>query len=98
LKQAQRIFLVNVAERDGPSPEVLEDLSCQLAWHGVDAQIRIVPNTGSAEILLPLVSDELQPDLLVAGGFGHGPLREWVFGGVTNSLMAHAACPVFLLH
>lgn len=98
LKQAARVFLVTVPERHEPSPEALKDLSCQLAWHGVDAEVRILANLGSAETLLSLEADELQPDLLVAGGFGHGPLREYVFGGVTQSLIAHADCPVFLLH
>jgi nucleotide-binding universal stress UspA family protein len=98
LKQAERVWLVTVPERGGPSKEVLEDLSCQLAWHGIDAEVRIMADTGPAETLLALVAQELEPDLLVAGGFGHGPLRECVFGGVTQSLITHADCPVFLLH
>jgi len=98
LKQAERILLVTLPERDEPSPEVLQDLSCQLAWHGVDAEVRVVTGTGSADKLLPQFAAELQPDLLVAGAFGHGPLRECVFGGVTQSLIAHVDCPVFLVH
>jgi nucleotide-binding universal stress UspA family protein len=36
--------------------------------------------------------------LLVVGGFGRGPLRELLFGGVTRSLLESAELPVFMLH
>jgi nucleotide-binding universal stress UspA family protein len=47
--------------------------------------------------LLQIATQE-QADLLVVGGFGHGPLRERMFGGVTESLIAAAALPVFMVH
>jgi nucleotide-binding universal stress UspA family protein len=37
-------------------------------------------------------------DLLVVGGFGHRPVRENLFGGVTHSLIDAATLPVFMLH
>jgi nucleotide-binding universal stress UspA family protein len=99
LKQAQQILLVTVSEPDAPSPQVLEHLSSQLYWHGIDAEVCIAADSsGSAETLLPRAAEDLKPDLLVVGGFGRGPLRECVFGGVTRSLIAHAPCPVFMVH
>ena len=31
---------------------------------------------------------EIGADLIVSGGYGHSRLREWIFGGVTLSLLA----------
>jgi len=32
------------------------------------------------------------------GGYGHTRLREWVFGGFTQSVLDHAELPVLLAH
>jgi nucleotide-binding universal stress UspA family protein len=37
-------------------------------------------------------------DLIVAGAFGHGKLREWIFGGVTRDLLAQSSCCQLLAH
>ena len=37
-------------------------------------------------------------DLLVVGGFGHRPVREYVFGGVTRDMLEDARLPVLLAH
>ncbi len=36
-------------------------------------------------------------DLLVAGAYGHSRLREFVFGGVTRTLLAASDGPAMLL-
>jgi nucleotide-binding universal stress UspA family protein len=36
--------------------------------------------------------------LLVMGAYGHTRFREWVLGGVTRHVLAHAALPVLLRH
>jgi nucleotide-binding universal stress UspA family protein len=36
--------------------------------------------------------------LLVMGGFGHSRLREWVFGGFTQRVLADAPIPVIMTH
>ena len=35
---------------------------------------------------------------LVAGGFGHSRLREWVLGGTTRELLQEARIPVLFSH
>lgn len=37
-------------------------------------------------------------DLIVAGAYGHQRLREWVFGGVTQELLAQPPCCLLLAH
>jgi nucleotide-binding universal stress UspA family protein len=48
-------------------------------------------------LLLGAAAD-VAADLLVIGGYGHGPLREAVFGGITAALIRHAECPVLMIH
>ena len=40
----------------------------------------------------------LAATLLVAGGFGHSRLREWVLGGTTRELLQEARIPVLFSH
>jgi nucleotide-binding universal stress UspA family protein len=99
LKQAQRVVLLAVQEKDPGSSSGLDEVARQLAWHGVSADVSIVTNPSeSAAALLPRMAGRLGADLLVAGAFGRTPVRECVFGGVTQSLIGHADCVVFLLH
>jgi nucleotide-binding universal stress UspA family protein len=99
LQAAQRVLVLGVAENEQAVAGSLDDLVRQLRWHGIDAQSRaIARKTGKAAVELPQAAAELQADLLVVGGFGRGPLRELVFGGVTRSLIDQAPCAVFMLH
>ena len=74
-------------------------VKCQLAWHGVSAEVCVTPGKPKvvAQRLLQTAT-ALGADLLVIGGFGRGPVREALFGGVTRSIIEHADCPVFLMH
>ncbi|WP_353959306.1 universal stress protein [Paeniroseomonas aquatica] len=49
--------------------------------------------SATAELLR--AAERLDADLLVAGGYGHTRLSEWVFGGVTRDLLT--ACPICCL-
>jgi nucleotide-binding universal stress UspA family protein len=91
---------VLLAAREGgaASPEQLEHLARELAWHGVDADVSISgEGSRSAAQQLLMRASQLQANLLVVGAFGHGALREWVVGGVTRTLLEHADLPVFML-
>jgi nucleotide-binding universal stress UspA family protein len=41
---------------------------------------------------------DLHAGLLVMGGYGHSPLREHLFGGVTYFVLEHMDLPVLLSH
>jgi len=99
LAKAGKVILVSIGEV-GASPGELLDLANRLTWHGVNAATRTVADDrhrGAAELLLGTAA-ELGADLLVIGGYGHGPLREAVFGGVTAALIRRADCPVLMVH
>lgn len=99
LSEAERVILLSIAEEGAASTEALEDLARQLAWHGVSAEVHVTAErSGSARNQLRRVATQLEADLLVVGGFGHGLFRERMFGGVTQSLIEEAAVPVFMVH
>ena len=39
-----------------------------------------------------------QPHLIVMGAYGHSRLQEWIFGGVTRSMMQTMTRPVLISH
>ncbi len=99
LERAKKVVLVSVTEGDAVMPQNLKHLVWQLAWHGIAAESRIIEGkTREAAALLSTAAAELRADLLVIGGYGHRPVREFVFGGVTQSLIENAKIPVFMLH
>ena len=98
LQRARRVVLVNIAEADAKAA-IPDALVRQLAWQGIVAEPHALSDrTTPAAVQLPRLAGQLQADLLVAGAFGHSPLRESVFGGVTRALLEHAELPVFVLH
>lgn len=98
LRKARRVVLLAVREQGGASHEQLEHLGRQLAWHGVDADASISGDAAQpvAQQLLQRAA-QLDAGLLVVGAFGHGALRERLFGGVTRTLLEHADLPVFMM-
>jgi nucleotide-binding universal stress UspA family protein len=99
LERAKKVVLVSVTESNTAMPQSLKHLAWQLAWHGIAAQTRVIDGkTRQAPALLTQAAAELKGDLLVVGGYGHRPLREFVFGGVTQALIENAKLPVFMLH
>jgi nucleotide-binding universal stress UspA family protein len=98
LLQADNVYAVRVGESDytgAHDPMLIE----YLRRHDVAAEVRVVEagqhSTGTA--LLSAVTD-LQADLLVMGGYTHGPTRQRMFGGVTRHVLKHAPVPVLMVH
>ena len=92
LALAGRVLVVEVAEV-GELPLArarLEDVAGWLGRHGVASEAFALPSTGEASAQLHDFAGEHEASLVVAGAYGHGRLREWVFGGVTRDLLARA--------
>jgi nucleotide-binding universal stress UspA family protein len=76
-----------------------EDILSYLAAHEIVATHEIRGNDAGAvadEILR--AAEQKHCDLIVSGAYGHAPLREWVFGGVTHDLLRKSALPCLLSH
>lgn len=94
LKRASGVVLISVD--DGTDADDARDVIGLLQSHDVHATAvhRHAYGASTAEALVEAASEQAA-DLIVAGGYGHGRLREWAFGGVTRDLLA--GCPVCCL-
>jgi nucleotide-binding universal stress UspA family protein len=90
LSRAKQILIMIVAENEGLS-DLSDEEGARLAnafrWHGLNASTRhLQPDArGAAETLLAAASEHAA--LVVMGAYGHSRLREWVFGGFTQSVL-----------
>jgi nucleotide-binding universal stress UspA family protein len=87
LKWADRVTVVTVAtEIDQRVRDSLADVVAFLGTHGVNAHPELIEAPDDFIGLFTFI-DAGDVDLVVSGAYGHSRLREWVFGGVTRSLL-----------
>ncbi|RAZ91050.1 universal stress protein [Mesorhizobium hawassense] len=68
--------------RDG-----VDDVTSFLAGHGIKARTEIIKTDDDENNRLVDFFASVNAELIVSGAYGHSRLREWVFGGVTRSLL-----------
>jgi len=94
LTRAASVHIVEIADESEleAAASRVGDVAAHLRRHGVaaKAETRTRREASDADELI-LVAEQNEADLIVAGGYGHARLREWVFGGVTADLLRH--CP-----
>jgi nucleotide-binding universal stress UspA family protein len=96
LSHAKAVSVLTVVEDEGGEDDA-ERLVRYLQWHGVKAVAeRLTAGPDAAETLLAAASP--RSELLVMGGYGHTRLREWVFGGFTQRVLADAPLPILIAH
>ena len=99
LRKAEEVIIVEVCERGAEvqSQKQINDVADYLARHKVvvGAKIFLRAEQSVANELLRVTKDE-KADLVVAGGYGHSRLGEWIFGGVTRDLLVNSpVCCLF---
>ena len=101
LHQAKEVLLVEIgeAESEPQAKKNLADVGAYLVRHRVivAAGIWRRPRGPLAADLLHIVREE-KADLIVAGGYGHSRLGEWIFGGVTRELLTASPVCCMLSH
>jgi nucleotide-binding universal stress UspA family protein len=101
LRQAKEVLVVEIGEEDakGKEKKVVADVARYLVRHGVIVADEIWKRARGpvATELLELTRAE-KADLIVAGGFGHSRLGEWMFGGVTHQLLESSPVCCMLSH
>lgn len=104
LKAAESVDVLEI-EPAGPDarrdhgPQSGEDVAAHLARHGIKVDVVVQPqqdDTVSNALLHHCEQSGAQ--LLVAGGYGHSRLREWMIGGTTRELLQLAQLPVLFSH
>lgn len=88
LREATEIAAITVSEggRDREQ-ENLDDLIAWLARHGITATGELLVNSEGFIDTLESTARVRGADLVVAGGYGHSRMREWLFGGMTRNLI-----------
>jgi nucleotide-binding universal stress UspA family protein len=100
LRIAARVSAVEVApEAELTSARArLREVADWLGTHGVACDYMAWPATGDDAFDLSTVAEGAQADIIVAGAYGHGRLREWAIGGVTLDLLSRAERCALLSH
>jgi len=73
-----------------------ERLVDYLKWHGVAADVHVLQESEQVGDLLLRKAAGLGSDLLVMGGYIQSRLQDFLLGGVTAYVFAHAALPIFV--
>jgi nucleotide-binding universal stress UspA family protein len=97
LGAAQTVAIITIGDRHQESAAALIEY---LGWHDIKAGHRHVPavtGVGPGQQLLSAARD-VSADLLVMGGYGHMPWREFLFGGATREVVGVSLLPLLLSH
>jgi nucleotide-binding universal stress UspA family protein len=101
LRRAEAVVVVEFCSpaEEAPAQQRVKEVVRFLARHGVSTageQVRPIDMTVTNS-LLKLARPE-SVDLVVAGGYGHTRLGEWIFGGVTHDLLVNGTLCCLLSH
>lgn len=82
----------------GSANRRVADVVSWLERHGVNAAGWSEPLREGAAVQIEALAEEEVADLVVAGGYGHGKFREWVFGGATKTFLRQTSRCHLLSH
>jgi nucleotide-binding universal stress UspA family protein len=96
-KAVQVLVVDHERNRAGHGQEPGADIARHLTRHGAQVEVQRLSSGGKdvGQLLLSQAA-AFGADLLVMGAYGHSQLREWMFGGVTRTILYQAALPVLL--
>ncbi len=90
LAKAAKVTVLSIAESDddAATKRLVEDVANFIRLHGANATALAVPaGAQSAAEQILTYAEANGVGLIVLGGYGHGRAREWIFGGVTDTLL-----------
>jgi nucleotide-binding universal stress UspA family protein len=99
VERADRVVILQIGEEEPFETDDAARLAAALQWHRPNVTSRFLPagEEGIGATLLA-AARESDADLLVMGGYGHSRFRQFIFGGVTDTVTAHALLPVLMAH
>lgn len=101
LKSASSVMITEVVAGESEravASRRLADVRAWLAQHGVEATTHVEMEAGDTGAHLNLMAEQERADVIVAGAYGQGRLREWIFGGVTQYMLHKSNVCVLLAH
>ena len=96
-KTVQVLVVDHERNRAGHGQEPGADIAQHLTRHGAQVEVQRLSSGGKdvGQLLLSQAA-AFGAELLVMGAYGHSQLREWMFGGVTRTVLYQAVLPVLL--
>lgn len=100
LRQAARVFIINVAEAgDDGGIAAADQLARRMRWHGIHAATCHPASHGRPVAdMLSSAAQELEVGLMIMGAYSRSRISELLFGGCTQSFLLSADCPILLAH
>lgn len=92
LQKSAEVLILTVGRIRGDPADAAE----YCARHGISAEVLAAPQTGSTSAMLLDRAQERGAKWIVMGAYGHSPLREAIFGGVTRDMLAHTPIPLLI--
>jgi nucleotide-binding universal stress UspA family protein len=91
------VLVVDPQHHPGHGQEPGADIARHLARHGTQVEVLRQASGGEdvGRVLLSRAAD-FGADLVVMGAYGHSHLSEWMFGGVTRTVLREASLPVLM--
>ncbi|MBD0413785.1 universal stress protein [Oryzicola mucosus] len=87
LVAAKEVVVATVDREGGAYLEAsLADVAGYLALHGAKVRTELITGHNDSGHLVEL-ADSIGASTVVSGAYGHSRLRQWIFGGVTHSLL-----------
>jgi nucleotide-binding universal stress UspA family protein len=103
LKLASEVRVLRIDEQKDeafPSTALLEYLS----RHGIHPELKIEtahPDAQAKDFLsacLKAEAERMKAAYVVMGGYSHSRVSEYMFGGITRSMLAGSSIPLFIAH
>ena len=95
--EAVQVLLADPQRQRTHGQEPGADIARHLARHGAQVEVRRLSSDGEdVGRLLLSESAKFRADLLVMGAYGHSQVSEWMFGGVTRTVLYEAGLPILM--
>lgn len=95
--EAVEVLVVDPKHHPKHGEEPGADIAKHLARHGASVEVRrISSERQDVGRLLLSQAAAFHADLIVMGAYGHSQVREWMFGGVTRTVLYEAGIPVLM--
>jgi nucleotide-binding universal stress UspA family protein len=101
LHEASAVTVVEICDTQerGLAQARVDDVVGFLTRHRINARGKVVyPQTGSGADQLIKFAQDIGADLLVTGAYRHGPIGEWILGGMTRDLIKHSPICCLMSH
>ncbi|WP_409565199.1 universal stress protein [Methylobacterium sp. J-078] len=101
LRLSEAVELVSVVgEKDLSRSVAGAEFAPHLARHGVPVTVTVLPVARDHDVAATLRDHAALTgaDMMVIGAFRHSRIREWLVGGVTQSLLKQCPAPLFITH